>query len=116
MKDGRKAENFTNYCFFKSKTEALYPGNLRQRMTPEKKMKKTIFWESSCPRKAAVGRSKKRKAKPRKARQPKRWLLERYDNYKYTLYTVKYFLTSPDVAGFRMQAQDATKTLLVAPT
>ena len=53
--------------------------NLRQRMTPKKNMEKTIFWESSWPRKAAVGRSKKRKAKPRKATPPKRWLLERKD-------------------------------------
>ena len=45
-------------------------------MTPKKNIEKTIFWESWWPRKAAVGRAKKRKAKPRKATEPKRWLLE----------------------------------------
>ena len=49
--------------------------NLRQRMTPKKNIKKTIFWESSWPRKAAVGRLKKWEAKARKATAPKRWLL-----------------------------------------
>ena len=65
--------------FYKASPEKVIEAldiNLRQRMTPTKKMKKTIFWESSWPRKAALGRSKKRKAKPRKARHPKRWLLE----------------------------------------